>query len=350
MATLRKLLKNTFFNLFLILVFTAAALWFILHKDFNQVMTSLAKLNKLWLLVLALYMMGYHFIIGMIITVLTRLFKKDYRKRQGFVNALIASFFHGITPSSTGGQFFQLYVFRHQGIGLSDAANVLWLDFILYQSTRIGLVFAFLLIRYPALNARYHFNIMTLIVLGFLVNAGVIVALWVLTRFRKPYIWLTSTGVELVKRLHLTKDANALKAKIVEGVDRFRAELTRVRSYPHVLLQAILLNACRLTVAYFFPVVCAWALGIDLSFIQVIDMFTLTACVFLINAFIPIPGSSGGTEMTFLMFIGAILSPVAVKSDLLLWRFFSYHFIMVAGSLLFAWFRHQVNVKENSAP
>ena len=40
---------------------------------------------------------------------------------------------HGL--SATGGQFGQIYIMKKQGIKVSDAASLLWADFIVYQTT-----------------------------------------------------------------------------------------------------------------------------------------------------------------------------------------------------------------------
>ena len=85
----------------------------------------------------------------------------------------MASFFHGVTPSASGGQFAQVYVFKKQGVPLSDSASVLWMDFIVYQSTMIASVFILILLRFHHFYTNYS-QFFLLVLLGFLVNSLVI--------------------------------------------------------------------------------------------------------------------------------------------------------------------------------
>ena len=44
---------------------------------------------------------------------------------QGFKNAISGTFFNGITPFSSGGQFAQVYIFNRQGISPTNSASIL---------------------------------------------------------------------------------------------------------------------------------------------------------------------------------------------------------------------------------
>ena len=56
----------------------------------------------------------------------------------------------------------------------------------------------------------------------------------------------------------------------------------------------------------------------------------------LANAFIPIPGASGGTELMFVGMFGLIISnPVEVTTVMLLWRFLSFYLIIIIGAIIF---------------
>jgi len=128
---MEKMFKSYTFNILLILVFTVSALYLTIRDFVDEILLALQSIDVGWLIVVILMALFYHVLIGIILTQLTRMSNPKYKYRQGIVNALIAAFFHGITPSASGGQFAQVYVFNKQKVALSDAASVLWLDFIL---------------------------------------------------------------------------------------------------------------------------------------------------------------------------------------------------------------------------
>ena len=57
--------------------------------------------------------------------------------KQGFTNAISGTFFNGITPFSSGGQFAQVYIFNRQGITPANSASILLMAFIVYQSVLV---------------------------------------------------------------------------------------------------------------------------------------------------------------------------------------------------------------------
>ena len=86
---------------------------------------------------------------------------------------------------------------------------------------------------------------------------------------------------------------------------------------------------------YSVPFMSARALRIPVQASQFLDMLTLASFVAMVNAFIPLPGASGGTEATFLLMFRVILGPVNVRPVMLLWRFMTYYFDMIAGGIVY---------------
>ena len=76
-------------------------------------------------------------------------------------------------------------------------------------------------------------------------------------------------------------------------------------------------------------------LNLDVSFYDFFDFIGLCSCIYLINAFLPIPGSSGGSEGVYLLLF-SFLGPVGVSSSMFLWRFMSYYMGLIIGALVFS--------------
>ena len=161
-------------NLLLILALTGFALWFALKDNFQQVLKCISQMNLISLGVILLWGVLFTAVWGFVYYVLGRKYTEHYTPFKGILVAFIGSFFSGITPSSTGGQFVQAYIMKKQGIKVSDGASLLWADFIIYQTTMMIYVSVLFLLRFAYYSAQSAwFNI---ILLGYVINAVVVVA------------------------------------------------------------------------------------------------------------------------------------------------------------------------------
>ncbi len=338
--------KNTYaFNILLVLFFTALVLWLALKDNFDEVMQIISQVQLSWIFIVLLVSLFNQSLIGMIIMILTKLTKKDYKFFEGAVNAIIASFFHGVTPSASGGQIAQIYVFKKQRVPVSDAVGILWMDFILYQTALVGLVLFLLWMRFTYFYDNFS-HLFVLVLVGFAVNCLIIVGLYILARFPRTYRWLTTTGVVIGVKLRLIKDKEKTIANIDNQLEHFSQETKRLQSHRTTIVLVIFLNVVRLALYYSIPYFCMLALGIDVSISMILDIVALSACVSMMNTFIPLPGASGGTEATFLMMFSGLVGLINATSTMLLWRFVSYYLIMLIGGVVFVIFKFIYDKKE----
>ena len=98
---------------------------------------------------------------------------------------LETNFFHAITPFAVGGQPYEIYSLKKSKLKITEATNVSIVNFIVYQ-------IALVLLGIIAIVYNHHFVLLkendllkNLVVVGFLVNFIVIVALFLLTCTKK---------------------------------------------------------------------------------------------------------------------------------------------------------------------
>jgi len=331
---MKKLLKNTWFNLLLIVGFTATVLYFTIFDYIDDIFIVLSRVSPLYLTLTLILALLYHVIIGGILTKLTRISNPRYKYKHGIVNAFVAAFFHGVTPSASGGQFAQVYIYRKQGVLLSDAASVLWMDFILYQSTMVFSVLILLLLRFSYFFT-VHSTLLLLVLIGFAVNSMVIISLWSLARLPKFHFWVSTKGIDLAHRWKLVKNKEKLHKNMEAQIERFQVEKNKLSSHLPIITQVVFANMIRLAIYYLLPFVIIKALGIDMGKYIWLDVMALSSFVAMINAFIPIPGASGGTEATFIFMFTRIVGFINASSVMLIWRFASYYLIMILGGCVF---------------
>lgn len=336
---MQKIFKSYTFNILLILVFTVSALYLTIRDFVDEILLALQSIQWGWFIVVILMVLFYHALIGIILTQLTRMSNPKYKYRQGIINALIASFFHGITPSASGGQFAQVYVFTKQKVPLSDAASVLWLDFIIYQSTMVVTVFILMFFRF-----QYFFNshspLFIFVFFGFLINASIIFGLWSLARLPRFHNWVSTRGIEIGIKMRLIKDKEKSIAFMEEQIDRFQIEKAKIPSHKPLITKVVCLNIIRLMFYYFLPFVAMKSLGITLlEGYSWLDVMALSAFVAMINAFIPIPGASGGTEATFILMFTTIMGYINASATMIIWRLSNFYLVMIIGGITFVLYK-----------
>ena len=324
--------KKYALNLLLILVITVGAVWFALKDNYEQVMGLICSIKWYYLIIIMAWGILYTLVIGWIYKMFGSRYRKGYRFVHGAVVAFVGTFFSGITPSATGGQFAQAYIMKKQGIKVSDGASVLWADFIIYQTTMMLYVTVLFLLRfsyYSAQNAWFN-----LILLGYLLNVLVICTLYTMALFPNLYVRLSSIVVNLLARIHLVKDREQTLANWNLQLSSFTTEIKKLTKDKKLILKTTGVNVIRMTLQFSLPFFIALMMGVSLKASQLLDVMALSSFVLMANSFIPIPGASGGTEVVFALLFGSLLH-TTTGAVLLLWRFSTYHLVMICGAVVF---------------
>lgn len=335
---LKKLFSSYAFNLFLITAIAALVFWLTWKNNPQDVWVMLLNADRKWVAVFLLAVVANRCLSGWTICEETRLYYPHFPLSQGIVNAFVGGFFNEITPSATGGQFAQVYLFRKQGVNVTDSASVLWLDFILYQSTVVGLVLLLLILKFHTFYIGFS-QLFFIVTLGFLVNTGVIMSMWALLNSSKFHHWLTTTGISIGTKLKLVKNKEQALNSLEKNMAIFEKEVEVLSRHHDLTVKVCIGQLLRLLLFYSMPWFAAKALYMTPINAGYLDALALTSFVTMVNAFIPTPGSSGGTEGVFLLMFSTIYGKSSASAVMILWRFMSYYLDMIIGGVIFLFAR-----------
>ncbi len=324
--------NNYFINIFFILLITLCSLWLALKDNYQEIFISFQKLRLPFLFIILLWGVLFTAVWGLVYYVIGKKYKKDYKILSGLVVSFVGAFFAGITPSSTGGQFFQAYIMEKQGIKYSDSASILWADFIIYQTTMMIYVTILFLMRFKYYLTQSKW--LYILLAGYVVNLIVIVALYTIALFPKFYIRLSDKFVGLLTKMHILKNAERTLNMWNEQVTHFTCEVSSLSKSKDVIIKCALINVVRLSLLFSLPFVIAKGLSIPIEWSQLIDVIALSSFVMTANSFIPIPGASGGTELVFSLLFEYLFFDLT-GAVLVLWRFSSYHLVLFFGGIIF---------------
>ncbi len=340
---LKALFKNTYFNIFLILSLAGVVLFFTLKNDGKEVIQILSRISIPGLLFLVVLMVLEKVMLGWGLMLECRQSHPEYTWKQGIINAYVAGLFCNITPGASGGQVGQGYIFRKQGIPVTHSIGILWLDFIVYQSVMTLFVLFLILMRFSYYYTNYS-QFFLIVIFGFMISSGIIFFLWLLASSPRFYTWITTTGISIGAKIHLVKD----KEKTLENLERqlqmFSKEIVVLKTHRKMIAMLAVEDLLRLILYYSVPYWCALVLHIPIGPEKLLDVIALSSFVAMVNAFLPMPGSSGGTEATFILMFSTIFDRADAASIMILWRLVTFYQVLIIGGAVFLYAKSQKDI------
>lgn len=320
-------MKNKKINIVILIIATVLVLYFSLKNNFFEVIKSLTSVNI------------FIFIISLILFLVSLLFKslslktflneyyKDYSLKKAYELTMIGQFLNGITPFSSGGQPFQIYLLKKEGKKITDSTNAMLKDHLSFQSALIIMASLSLLVNIVC--NFYKSNMNFLVLLGFVINLIVLFLLIFIISARKFGLKIINKVLDYLYKLKISKRFSKTKKEIMDSMEYFYQTGKEIRKNKKTLVLGIIYNMINLFILYLIPFVIIKALGIHN--ISIIKACVATSFVMLIGNFIPIPGATGGIEYGFYKFFGDFITGSVLSSAILLWRFVTYFFGMIVG-------------------
>lgn len=319
-------------NIIVLALVTCLVLYFSLKDNFNTIINEIINVNIFWLVISFLLALSFWFFKAIATTRIANIFKKDYSIKQGMRLVLETNFFHAITPFAVGGQPYEIYSLKKSKLKITEATNVSIVNFIVYQ-------IALVLLGIIAIVYNHHFVLLkendllkNLVVIGFLVNFIVIVALFLLTCTKKINKILMKFIIKVLNKIHLVKNKDEKIKQFNEYLNEFHQGAKILLHDKKLFIKLIFVHFIGLISSYLIPLTLAYAMGI--SSYTGIEAIVLSSYVMLIGAFVPIPGGTGGLEYGFMTFYGSFIKESKLNAIMLLWRFITYYFAMILGAIL----------------
>lgn len=319
-------------NVIVLALVTCLVLYFSLKDNFNTIINEIINVNIFWLVISFLLALSFWFFKAIATTRIANIFKKDYSIKQGMRLVLETNFFHAITPFAVGGQPYEIYSLKKSKLKITEATNVSIVNFIVYQ-------IALVLLGIIAIVYNHHFVLLkendllkNLVVVGFLVNFIVIVALFLLTCTKKINKILMKFIIKVLNKIHLVKNKDEKIKQFNEYLNEFHQGAKILLHDKKLFIKLIFVHFIGLISSYLIPLTLAYAMGI--SSYTGIEAIVLSSYVMLIGAFVPIPGGTGGLEYGFMTFYGSFIKGSKLNAIMLLWRFITYYFAMILGAIL----------------
>ena len=113
-------MKNNKKSFLIIIIITAIILYFALKDNFAEKIQYLFSFDIKWLIAAFALILAYWFLKGLVLYYCTSKVKKEYTEKQGITLMITTQFFHAITPFAAGGQPWQIYKLKKDGLTLGE--------------------------------------------------------------------------------------------------------------------------------------------------------------------------------------------------------------------------------------
>ena len=316
----------------LLLLITLVIMFIVIKDDFSQIFLTISK-SKIYLIVFCLLLtIAYYSFKALSMYTISLKYKSKIKYRTFLKQTIITQFFNGITPFATGGQPMQVYMLLKEKMPLPLATSTVLMDFMAYQIAIIIYCFITLLLDIKLKIFSENQFARFLVLIGFAINLIVCAFASIICFSTKTTSFIMKKISKLLKRFHKEQ----LTEKISEKIKEFHNGTKTFIKDKKMFLKCILINILGLTFFYIISFFASLAIIGDNSLLSILVSIVASSYVFLVGAFIPIPGGSGGIEYGFMQFFGKFFERVDLLALLLIWRFITYYFGIVLGGILFS--------------
>lgn len=231
--------KKRILQILLLLSLTAFACWFALKDDCAEVLYNISHIPWYWMLGIAALGTAYYLLQGIVLYRIAKPYKADIRIWDGIHNAYIAAFSMALHHWAAGRW--------HRPMHFAS-----WICSTVISPAYYGRIFP--LPKYRSVLCD-HFAAYTLflctgafsallflVLLGFAINASVIVILWTMARFPRLYVKISRGIVNIGFRFHIVKNKAYTLEKWQGQILYFNEEIKKLKKERRMIVEAVLLN------------------------------------------------------------------------------------------------------------
>ncbi len=333
-------------KLYLVLVFIlfVFVLYFSLKDNYIAIINILAKVNIFYLFIGILLVFLSKYLIGITLYYLAKKEKKDTSLKKMIQIALIYPFFAGITPSSIGGESFEIFYLKDTGIPYGKSSNIAIQKFILYQLSLVIVNFiAVFLNLFTGIVPNTGF-VTSSVTLNFIVNIVILVFLFLLAYNKKFNHFIMNHGLSFLHKIKVVKDLKRTKKSLDSYLDNFDDGVDKLKHDKKLFINLVVINVLSLIV--FILAAHPIARALNINGISMLNLFILATYAKMMCLLIVTPGNSGAAEYCFIYLFTGLLGDEDIMVYMLIWRFVTYYIPLITGGVLaLSWGKEKKNEK-----
>lgn len=336
-----KLLQNGIRFLLLALL-TGFALYYVLKDDPKKTFEKILTIN-LFPFFLCLFVVAILMVLdGWILTLLSRIYKKDYSFSQGLCCSLIGSCFGSFNKA--GGHLTQAITLTRQNVESYHSASIVTMNFLMYQLTLTIYSMVMVIVGYGFVNQipldlLGNLPIFYLSLIAFSVDVLFLLLILLVSLSKHFHRVLIEFCMFFSRIFHLKNPVEARKSLVMK-VTTYRIEFKRLLLHKRLVLFVFFVGILRQIVMNSLPFFSFWCMGVNLSFSSFLPLLSGSSYLNLISTLVPTGAPEIGFQSIFSYLLRESVSDGSfITSANLLWRFLTFYFPIVVGGIVFASFK-----------
>ncbi len=315
------------------IVLTLGILLFIVfsNNEFSNIVQVFSKVKLKWIAVCFLCLFAY-FAMDALGTYLYLC--REKQKISYFCTlrtAIIGAYYSNITPGASGGQPMQIYYMNKYHVPIGVATSALSIKLFFTQLGTLVVTFVLWFFNRSFFNQQLG-GVKGIILVGITINAAVVPVLILAVVNEKSIKKFFTFLLRLGQKLRLIKNFEKAQEKTYKTLEGFHQSAAHAFSSPRIMFEQALCG----TLQMFFYMAIAYGVykAFGLRGIPWYQIILISYMVFLSASYMPLPGGSGAQEGGFYLYYKGIFPEGEIGLALLVWRFFTFYFTVILGSLI----------------
>jgi uncharacterized protein (TIRG00374 family) len=255
---------------------------------------------------------------------------------SAFRISMMGAFMAAVTPFDTGGEPLKVYFLHKNGMSVGQSTATVTMA-AMFHSTARFLLWALI----PAAGLFTGFNWQPTAVGRVTLAAGLAFYVFYMVLFIvatvRPESLVSMVDrvcrIRLFQRLITPDRMGNISEKVRAAADDFREGVIRIRSDGSAALLALLLSIVYWLAMTAVPVYILRGMGSGLPTLQILSV---SMTVYLVMAYTPTPGASGGAEVGSVVLFSPFLSAAVLGTFVIVWRVVTYYLTLLIGGAFVA--------------
>lgn len=314
----RKLIFPLIITVLLIIV-----LYRTFYGSFDEVFDQITSLGSITVLIVLISSLLYQVTEGLILTCIMRKHVKSFSLTKGVLAIFQGCFYRGIT-FGTGTQAGQVYYLYGHGVQPSHSMSSITLSYAMHKIGMFLYITFFLAFNFSFFKVNFG-SYISLIVIGFLINTGIIAALLLLSLSRNTHRLIIRICTFLFKK----EKHKAILQNITEQINGLSANAKIIINDFRLVVVVLVLELIKFSFWYIIPY---FILGSDT--LSLTESLSVTSFSNSIVGIIPLPSGIMSTELTFTALFAVFAGKIRAGAAMIVYRFATYIFPFLLGILL----------------
>ena len=263
-----------------------------------------------------------------------------WKIKLSLYTTVVTKYYDNITPFASGGQPFAIYTLGKNGIDHGIASSIPIVSIFVQQVIFVMLAIGAFICDSLGVFSDTHILTpasLTMGIIGIVTNALVPVAVIIFSASPKAGVTLVKFFLILGYKLKLVKKPQDILAKTIREINNYRSKMGIMYKRHKLLLLGELFIALLVQIAncsiIFFTLKTFGYDNVDASiWLEWITFIQWSMVLYCMVAFIPTPGNSGASEVSFSALFSSLLAGTGLCfSATIMWRLLCFYMTIVIG-------------------